>query len=120
MASEKRILLIDDDEVRELLALALSSEGYAVDTAASAAQALLNLTTSRYDLVIADWRLPDGDGIAVANFAEQLGTKILVMSGYLFHMSRDRFDERRLLMKPVRPSELVAAVQASIGDSHPD
>jgi two-component system, NtrC family, response regulator HydG len=111
----KRVLLVDDDEVRELLALALRSEGYVVDTAASAARALLSLTTSQYDLVIADWRLPDGDGTLVANFAEQLGTKILVISGYLFHMPRDRFDERRMLMKPLRPSELVAAVRESIG-----
>ena len=73
---EKRVLLVDDDEVRDLLALALRSEGYAVDTAATAARALISLTESRYDLVIADWRLPDGDGMLIADFAEQLGTKM--------------------------------------------
>jgi DNA-binding response OmpR family regulator len=116
VVSEKRILLVEDDEVRELLALALRSEGYVVDTAASASRALLNLTQSSYDLVIADWRLPDGDGTLIANFAEQLGAKTLVMSGYLFHMPRGRLDERQMLMKPVRPSELVVAVRESIGN----
>ena len=114
--AKKRILLVDDDDdVRELLALALRSEGYLVDVAASTARALVSLTSSAYSLVIADWRLPDGDGTLVANFAEQRGAKALVMSGYLFHMPSNRIDHRQTLMKPVPPSELVAAVRGCIG-----
>jgi hypothetical protein len=37
------------------------------------------------------------------------------MSGYLFHMPGGRADTHETLMKPVRPSEMVAAVQRSIG-----
>jgi DNA-binding response OmpR family regulator len=110
------ILVVDDDDVRELLALALRGEGYVVDTAASAARALVSLTTTSYDVVVTDWRLPDGDGTLIANFAEQHGAKVLLMSGYLFHMPRDKVDERKMLMKPVRPSELVAAVRRCIGE----
>jgi DNA-binding response OmpR family regulator len=113
---EKRILLVEDDaDVRELLALALRGEGYRVDVAASAARALSNLTRFSYALVIADWRLPDGDGTMVANFAEQLGAKVLVMSGYLFHMPSGRVDDRAMLMKPLQPSEVAAAVRDRIG-----
>jgi two-component system, NtrC family, response regulator PilR len=112
----KRILLVDDDaDVRELVALVLRSEGYSVDVAASAARALVNLTRFRYALVIADWRLPDGDGTVVANFAEQLGAKAFIMSGYLFHMPRSKVDERLTLMKPLQPSEVAAAVRNCIG-----
>jgi DNA-binding response OmpR family regulator len=114
---EKRILLVDDDaDVRELLALALRSEGYPVDVAPSAARALLNLTRFRYALVIADWRLPDGDGMVIANFAEQLGAKALIMSGYLFHMPSSKVEERLTLMKPLQPSEVAAAVRGCIGN----
>ena len=113
----KRILLVDDDaDVRELLALVLRSEGYRVDVASSAARALVNLTRFHYALVIADWRLPDGDGMVVANFAEQLGARALIMSGYLFHMPSDKLDERLMLMKPLQPSEVAAAVRNCIGN----
>lgn len=113
---EKRILLVDDDgDVRELLALALRSEGYRVDAAASVARALTHLTENRYALAIVDWRLPDGDGTLVARFAERLGAKALIMSGYLFHMPIGRVKEREMLMKPLQPSEVVAVVRNCVG-----
>jgi two-component system, NtrC family, response regulator PilR len=117
---QKRILLVDDDDdVRELLALALRSEGYFVDVAASAARALSNLMESEYALVIADWRLPDGDGMAVANFAEQRGAKTVIMSGYLFHMPSSKAEQCLTLMKPLQPSEVAAVVRSCIGDPLP-
>ena len=118
---QKRILLVDDDDdVREILALALRSEGYAVDVAASTARALVSLTSADYSLVIADWRLPDGDGTLVVNFAEQRGAKAFLMSGYLFHMPSHRIDQRQALMKPVQPAEVVKVVRDSIGEpEHP-
>lgn len=113
---KQRILLVEDEtDVRELLALALRSEGYAVDVTGTAARAMVSLARSRYALVIADWRLPDGDGMAVANFAEEQGAKALIMSGYLFQMSSSKADQRLTLMKPLQPSEVAAAVRDCIG-----
>ena len=37
------------------------------------------------------------------------------MSGYLFHMPGGRAEQHQTLMKPIRPSEIVALVQHSIG-----
>jgi DNA-binding response OmpR family regulator len=114
--SEQRILLVDDDDdVRELLALVLRGEGYSVDVAPSTARALVSIISCEYSLVIADWRLPDGDGTVIATFAEQRGAKTVVMSGYLLHMSSDRLDDRQTLMKPVPPAELIAVVRGCIG-----
>ena len=114
--AEKRVLLVDDDpDVRELLALGLRSEGYTVDAAGSAARALTYITENHYALVIVDWRLPDGDGSLVATFAERLGAKALLMSGYIFHMPRGRMTEHEMLMKPLQPSEVVAIVRNCIG-----
>jgi hypothetical protein len=39
------------------------------------------------------------------------------MSGYLFQMSGGRADQHETLMKPIRPSELIAAVERTIGGS---
>ena len=102
-------------EISDFLTTALRGSGYAVDAARTAAEAWACLDAHRYALVIADWRLPDGDGLLIADGAAELGAKTLLMSGYLFHMPGGRAEQHQTLMKPIRPSEMVAAVQQSIG-----
>ena len=114
--AEKRILLVEDEsDISAFLTIALRGEGYVVDVAGTAGEAWAYLDAERYALVIADWRLPDGDGSLIADSAAELGAKTFLMSGYLFHMPGGRADTHETLMKPVRPSEMVAAVQRSIG-----
>jgi CheY-like chemotaxis protein len=114
--AEKRILLVEDEpEISAFLTIALRGEGYLVDVAATASEAWTYLDAQRYALVIADWRLPDGDGSLIADSAAQLGAKTFLMSGYLFQMPGGRAEQHQTLMKPIRPSEIVAAVQQSIG-----
>src|SRR3954466_11869789 len=72
----KRILLIEDErEVANMLTLALRSGDYEVEYAHTAEHARACLNSRRYDLVITDWRLPDGDGLDLADIAADNGTK---------------------------------------------
>jgi len=113
---DKRILLAEDEpEVQQLLSHTLRGEGYVVDVATTAAEAWAHLNTHAYASVIADWRLPDGDGVSIADWAAEQGAHTLVMSGYLFQMPSGRADRHQTLMKPLRPSEIIAAVEHSIG-----
>jgi hypothetical protein len=66
--------------VCEILQYALSEAGYAVDVAATAATAHMHLNTELYGLVIADWLLPDGDGIYLADRGVGLGSKTLIIT----------------------------------------
>jgi DNA-binding response OmpR family regulator len=112
----KRILLLEDEaEIAEILALALDGEGYLVDLAATVAEARTRLETLTYCLVIADLRLPDGDGLEIAEHAADLGAVTFIMSGYLFQLERGTASRHELLMKPLRPSELIEAVHRRIG-----
>ena len=116
MMPEKRILLVEDElAIRDLLASVLWDEGYAVDVAETVGEAMACLGRSAYALIITDWRLPDGDGLLIADAAAQLGAKSVVTSGYLFQMPGGRAEHHETLMKPVRPSELIAVVEHSIG-----
>jgi DNA-binding response OmpR family regulator len=57
----KLVLLVEENqEVSNLLAHNLRRDGYAVDVALTAADALKYLDAQRYALAIVDWRLPDG------------------------------------------------------------
>src|SRR4029077_15000689 len=107
----------DEPEIHQLLAHVLSGEGYTVDVAATVAEAWRSLDGHSYALVIADWRLPDGDGTVIAEAAADLGAKTFVMSGYLFQMPGGRAEIHETLMKPLKPSEILAVVERAIGKS---
>ena len=114
--AEKRILLIEDDEdVGALLAVALEGDGYEVDVATTAAESWARLAAQGYSLVIADWRLPDGDGSVIADGAADLGAKTFIMSGYLPELPDSRREGHRCLPKPIRLREFVENVQRAIG-----
>ena len=60
-----RVLVIDDDEaIRELLALVLDEEGYAVQTAGDGRAALALLQDWQADLIVLDLLMPGMDGAA--------------------------------------------------------
>jgi two-component system, OmpR family, response regulator len=114
--AEKRILLVEDDEdVGELLAIALEDAGYEVDVAKTAAESWARLAAQGYALVIADWRLPDGDGSVIADGAADLGARTFIMSGYLPELPSDRREGHRCLTKPIHLDAFIATVQEAIG-----
>jgi two-component system response regulator PilR (NtrC family) len=59
-----RALIVDDEpDLRELLAITLGRMSLDVDTAGDFASAAKRLATGRYDLVLTDMQLPDGNGL---------------------------------------------------------
>jgi DNA-binding response OmpR family regulator len=113
---KKDFLIVDDEPgICELLGGSLEDAGYTVDVATTATEATNLLHECRYEMVVADWQLPDGDGVTIANLAGQIGSHAFVMSGHLAQMSSGAIDLRQTLMKPVRPSELLAAARTFIG-----
>jgi len=116
MVTQKRVLLVDDEpELRAIMAEILRDESYAVDLAQSVGEARRCLAARAYDLVIVDWKLPDGDGISVADWASELGAKTFVVSGHLSRLPGGRAQGHETLMKPVRLSDFVSLVRSSIG-----
>jgi DNA-binding response OmpR family regulator len=71
------------------------------------------LIAQTYDLVIVDWRLPDGDGRVIADWAAELGAKTIVISGYLSHMPSGRAEGHETIMKPF---DLVESVLRSLSE----
>src|ERR1051325_6789298 len=86
--TEKRILLVEDEaDLRKALALGLRRAGYQVDIAASAAEAQQLIEAQSYALVLADWQLPDGNGIDLADLAVRGRAKTLIISGFAIGFS---------------------------------
>ena len=59
-----KLLIVDDeDSILEFLSLLFESEGFAVDTAHSTAEAQRALAANSYALVLCDILMPDGNGL---------------------------------------------------------
>lgn len=115
------ILIVDDDgDVRDLLALLLESRGAAAFTVSSAAEAFEAIRQRRPQVLLADLRMPDEDGyslirrlrrqereasqprlpaIAVTAYASASDREQAIAAGYDWHVA-----------KPVEPEELARAI----------
>lgn len=61
------VLVVDDEaDIRSMLAIVLSTEGWAVDEAVDGSDALDKCAESPYDIVVLDLRMPGLTGLDVA------------------------------------------------------
>ena len=112
-----RILLIEDEAtIRQIAQLIVEEAGYEVDLADNAEAAHELLSSTRYELVLADWILPDGDGIYLADRALALGARTVVVTGHISDLPPGTGSRHHLLMKPFQPAQLLAVIKALIGE----
>src|SRR5947207_15987094 len=111
----QNLLVEDDHNVRVQLEHVLIDGGYEVDSAATAAEARTLLDSVAYELLLADGRLPDGTGMALAEQAQANGVKALIITGYAFQLASEELGRYEFLMKPVRPAELIQAIDRILG-----
>lgn len=75
-----RILFVDDDtSLRTVVPIALTRDGYQVDTAASGEEALAKFSPGAYDLIIQDVRMPGMNGLELLERLRQLDTQVPVV-----------------------------------------
>ncbi len=114
-----RILLVDDNAANQKVARRMLGKfGYSVDIAGSGADALTALNEKPYDLVFMDVEMPEMDGLETTREIRtrgglQVQPRIVAMTAYATQADRDRCLAAGLddyVSKPVRPSELEAAL----------
>jgi two-component system response regulator PilR (NtrC family) len=70
--TKAQVLVVDDEaDIRELLAMTLSRMGLETDCAGTTSEALALLGQNAYELCLTDMRLPDGDGLAVLDYVSR-------------------------------------------------
>jgi DNA-binding NtrC family response regulator len=85
LVDSTKILVIDDEEsIRTTLSLILSEEGYLVDTAENAKEALEKTSASFYNVVLSDIRLPDMEGTKLLAMIKDTMPRMrkMIMTGY--------------------------------------
>jgi CheY-like chemotaxis protein len=121
------VLLVEDEFlISEVIAQALSEQGFAVQTAVNAADALRHLAVDQVDVLFTDINLPGGmDGAALARRARQLQPNLPVVyaSARLATLKpADRVPGAILVPKPYEAAfvgRLIAAAMNSAAASMP-
>jgi len=118
------VLVVDDEKVvcnscKKILA----QKGYNVDIALSAQEALKKVKDNGFNVVIADWKMPEIDGIEIAKRIkkENPDTVVIMITGYPSietSIKALRSGISDYVPKPFTPDELSDAVVRALAKGH--
>jgi len=121
----KRVLIVEDQEdLRDILRLALEGAGYTVIEAENGRQGVEKVTTERPDLVLMDIQMPILDGYdatrEIKASPDHARTPVIAVSSYA--MKGDEEKARAAgcdayVTKPYSPKQVVAIVRQYLGQS---
>jgi len=134
MTSKKDILLVDDDsDIRESMALVLSKKGYGVRTAKNGKEALAEIKSKKPDILLLDIMMStDTEGFDLAfelkNKPDYQDLPIIIMTSFLEKVRKDGpqdfqhilgedWPAKWLFEKPVDPKKLIEKIEAILGAS---
>lgn len=115
----KRIFLVEGDkEIAKNLKRLLCSEGFQVVHASTQKESVMELARNKFDIVLVDISLPDGNGFTVCTEIKQMqeipvifltasGDETSVVTG--LNMGADDY-----ITKPFRPRELIACIGTAL------
>lgn len=122
----KKILLVNGDQnTRDECRKALSTAGYAVDTADDGMEALVKLKRSFFDLVVADVKTPVLDGISLylntLKFSTGLKDRFLFLADGACRDIEERSVlsnlKKKFIIKPFKMKEFMDNVEGFMGGS---
>jgi heterodisulfide reductase subunit A len=111
-----RILVVDDElVVRDSLKEWLEEEGFAVDMAASGAEALDCLARQNYHLMLLDIKMPGMDGVEVLQRSKEMNTELRVIMMTAYATVETAVEAMKIgaldyLVKPFDPAKMIPMV----------
>ncbi len=121
-----KILIIEDDTAFcQMLQKFLIKNGFAVSTSHSIKEAEDRLSTSSFDVILSDVRLPKGSGVTFLPQVKRDSptTQVILMTGYaevktaVSAMKRGAFD---YISKPFTPEEILTVINNALNTALPE
>jgi len=125
-AYRPHVLLVEDElTVARGLKMVMDEEGYDVDLADTGLIALNKFRAKKFDLMVADLRLPDIDGMEVIErvMESRPETKVVIITGYpsvATAVKAVKMGVSDYLRKPFTDDEFMAAVDIAMKDRQKD
>ena len=119
-----KVLIVEDERsMRRILASNLTQDHHLVTEAAGVAEATACLAANRYDAVLTDQKMPDGEGLDVLSRAHEVDpalavvflTAVATVELAVESMRRGAFD---FITKPFQPSVVRATVRRACEHTH--
>lgn len=113
----KKILIVEDDiSFSVTLKTFLSRQGFETDEAYTFQKALEKMSSTRYDVILTDFRLPDHDGIELLKIIKEKtpGSLVILMTAYAdirMAVQAIKFGAYEYVAKPVNPDELLSYIK---------
>jgi two-component system response regulator HydG len=117
------VLLVEDDTTfSAIIENFLKKNGYQVDPYFSISTSLVAIKKNKYDLVLLDYRLGDGNGLEVLDFLQAQGIRVPVIIMTSFSDVRTAVRAMRkgvydYITKPVNPDELLMIIKEALVNS---
>lgn len=117
------LLVIDDDNfICEILSRHLQNNNYQTQTAVSAKGAFHLLEKNQFDLVLCDFRLPDGSGLEVLQKMRsmQLDMPVIIMTAYAdvrMAVKLIKMGAADYITKPIQQEELLVLIKKILSKS---
>ncbi len=122
----KHILLVEDDlTYSRIVKTFLEKNGYAIQTCIKVKDAQQLLGTTSFDLIIADFRLPDGTGMELLQWTKSKFplTQVILITHYSdirIAIKAMKLGAFEYITKPINPDELLATVKESLSAKSPE
>ncbi|WP_192346355.1 sigma-54 dependent transcriptional regulator [Algoriphagus sp. Y33] len=116
----KHILLVEDDlTYSRIVKTFLEKNGFTVQTAVKVKEAQQFFSNSKFDLIIADFRLPDGTGMELLQWSKSNypQTQVILITHYSdirIAIKAMKLGAFEYITKPINPDELLATVKESL------
>ena len=118
------VLLVDDNEATSTLVTAILQRDYAIDVATNGLEALEQIKTRKYAVILLDLRMPGLDGFGVLASLQKnspdLLRRVLVLTAAVHSRDMSRvkmFEVCGVIAKPFEVEALLAAVNQCAGPS---
>ena len=123
-AATRHVLLAEDNPLNQRIALArLKKWGYTVDAVDNGRKAVEAAASGTYDVILMDVQMPEMDGmdaaqaIRVREATAGGHVPIIALTAHAMKGDRERFLQAGMdgyVSKPIRPDELLAAIDAAV------
>jgi len=119
------ILVVDDElSMREFLKILLEKEGYEVSTAADAANAIDQIKSASFDLIISDIKMPGMGGLTLLEKIKEIDSSlpVIMITAYaspenaVVAMKSGAFD---YITKPFKVDEIIKIIKSAISSAAP-
>ena len=120
MPYRANVLVVDDEEiVCKSCRKILNQAGHNVQTASNGREALKRVEEDKYDVLIADWKMPEIDGMEVLRIVKKNHPDIVVImiTGYPTVESAVqamRLGVSNYVPKPIHPDQLTQALRKAL------